>query len=98
MKRFPLSDPREAPAGTWIELLARLATHFNLLAQINRERRDLQKLDDRQLRDVGITREDANREASRPYWDVPVERMRTNEPRVEETPAPYPLVTMQPVS
>jgi uncharacterized protein YjiS (DUF1127 family) len=36
-----------------------------------RSRRRLAELDDRMLRDVGLTREEAGREAGRPVWDVP---------------------------
>jgi uncharacterized protein YjiS (DUF1127 family) len=33
-----------------------------------RQRRALLALDDRMLKDIGITRADAEREASRPFW------------------------------
>ena len=35
----------------------------------SRQREDLKDLDDRMLRDVGITREDADLEVRRAYWD-----------------------------
>ncbi|MBN2905196.1 MAG: DUF1127 domain-containing protein [Rhodobacteraceae bacterium] len=35
------------------------------------QRRRLAQLDDTQLRDIGVTREDARTEANRPVWDVP---------------------------
>ena len=35
-----------------------------------RERRQLQALNDRMLRDIGLAREDARREAARPFWDA----------------------------
>jgi len=34
-----------------------------------RQRRDLRELSDDQLRDIGVTRQDARREAARPFWD-----------------------------
>ncbi len=38
---------------------------------LRRQRRSLAKLDDRALNDIGITREQAEAEASRPIWDAP---------------------------
>jgi uncharacterized protein YjiS (DUF1127 family) len=37
--------------------------------EVARQRRSLLELDDRLLKDIGITRADAQREASRPFWD-----------------------------
>ncbi|MFN3662902.1 DUF1127 domain-containing protein [Yoonia sp.] len=36
-----------------------------------RQRRDLRDLDPHLLDDIGITRQDALREAEKPLWDVP---------------------------
>jgi uncharacterized protein YjiS (DUF1127 family) len=36
-----------------------------------RERRRLAEMPDHLLRDIGLTREQANAEAGRPVWDVP---------------------------
>lgn len=33
-----------------------------------RSRRQLARLDDRQLRDIGVSRTDADREAAKPFW------------------------------
>lgn len=33
-----------------------------------RQRRDLHELTDDQLRDIGVTRQEARREAARPFW------------------------------
>lgn len=41
------------------------------LFSLRRQRRDLATLDDHMLRDVGLTRQDAQRESGRPIWDVP---------------------------
>ena len=38
-----------------------------------RERRSLMQLDDRGLKDIGLSRADADREWNRPFWDVPCE-------------------------
>jgi len=37
--------------------------------QLARERRALGELDQRMLKDIGLRREDARREARRPFWD-----------------------------
>jgi uncharacterized protein YjiS (DUF1127 family) len=49
---------------TWSELQA----VFIEWRQRVRSRYDLMMLDDRQLRDVGLTRSDARNEASKPFW------------------------------
>ncbi len=44
------------------------------LAQMHavwRQRQSLRKLDDAALADIGLTRREAEREASRPIWDAP---------------------------
>lgn len=38
---------------------------------ISRQRRALARLDDRMLRDIGVSRASANRESNRPFWDLP---------------------------
>ena len=37
----------------------------------HRSRLDLNKLDDRLLEDIGVSRAEAKREAERPIWNVP---------------------------
>ncbi len=41
------------------------------LTALRAQRRQLASLDDHILRDIGISREDAEAEASRPLWDAP---------------------------
>jgi uncharacterized protein YjiS (DUF1127 family) len=41
------------------------------LFRLRRQRRQLARLDDRALEDLGLSREEALREAERPIWDVP---------------------------
>ncbi len=43
---------------------------WNVLS-LHRQRRALARLDARALEDIGITREQAEAEASRPVWDAP---------------------------
>lgn len=48
------------PLGAWL--------------RVARERRQLEGLTERQLRDMGIDPEAAAREAARPFWDLPKQR------------------------
>ena len=41
------------------------------LVAINRSRARLAVLDDHMLRDIGLSRDEALREADRPFWDAP---------------------------
>ncbi len=41
-----------------------------LAIEVARERRELAKLDDALLRDIGVTRDGAHREIRRSFWDV----------------------------
>jgi len=49
-----------------VKQVRRLVTHW---ATLRRERLDLAELDDRMLRDIGIDRITARREAERPFWE-----------------------------
>ncbi|THF62172.1 DUF1127 domain-containing protein [Pseudothauera rhizosphaerae] len=51
-----------------IELLRRLEAAIRALLQRRQGRRELLELDERLLRDVGISREQARREAAKPFW------------------------------
>jgi len=62
-----LISARRNPEGRRDPLVARLHRAFQRAAQ----RRELARLDDALLDDLGITREQAEREASRPLWDGP---------------------------
>ena len=43
---------------------------FSLLS-LHRSRVDLASLDEHMLKDVGLTKDEAKKEAERPVWDVP---------------------------
>jgi|APEBP8051072433_1049376.scaffolds.fasta_scaffold24148_1 uncharacterized protein YjiS (DUF1127 family) len=67
---MPLSSarslsPSRRPAGGLRGWLFRLA----VLLSANRSRRALRDLDDAILRDIGLTRDEALREAERGFWD-----------------------------
>jgi uncharacterized protein YjiS (DUF1127 family) len=47
-----------------LKLLARLIVSYRR----HRQRHDLAQLDDRMLRDMGLSRIDADRESGKPFW------------------------------
>lgn len=51
--------------------LSRLPALLLLFAAVSRSRKGLATLDDHLLQDIGLTREQALAEASRPGWDAP---------------------------
>ena len=59
-----------------LERLWRLASALGLALRVRRERRQLLALDDRALKDMGFDRGTAHREAARPFWDLPSDRLR----------------------
>ncbi|MGR2739612.1 DUF1127 domain-containing protein [Billgrantia sp. Q4P2] len=62
----PASDKRDWPLASLLWHWIRRVKHQ---VQLRRERTQLQELSDHQLRDIGLTRQQANREARRPFWD-----------------------------
>jgi len=69
------NHPASTPAGH-APVLSRLSTVANVVAQwlkrtyaVHQQRRALRGLNDRQLRDIGLERLEAEREASRAFWD-----------------------------
>jgi len=74
------SAPASTPKGH-IPVLSRLSTTTKATAQwlkraysVYLQRHSLQTLSDRQLRDIGLERLEADREASRAFWDLPTQR------------------------
>ena len=57
-------DRGQAP----ISLLHRLGTAYRLICERYRQRRQLMEMDNRQLKDIGTTREEAELEARKPIW------------------------------
>jgi len=53
--------------GRLLQMIGRLPTAY----RIYRERRALLSLSDRGLKDIGLSRADAYREATRPWWEIP---------------------------
>ncbi len=50
--------------------LVRFAHYFLTCLDVARQRRQLLALDERTLKDIGISRIDALREANRHFWDI----------------------------
>lgn len=67
-----IADTRNTSGGYPLPLLARFAVQFAAIVTTwdmkRRTRRQLLKLDDRLLHDVGIERDAAYTEARRPFW------------------------------
>ena len=56
--------------------IAHLIGTIEVALQVRRERRLLRGMDDRMLKDLGLNG-NAHAEASRPFWDVPADRLRS---------------------
>ncbi|WP_264210275.1 DUF1127 domain-containing protein [Leisingera thetidis] len=56
-----------APQRPSLSLLQRLRRHLS----VRRQRNQLATLDDRALKDIGLTRTDAEAEARRGFWSAP---------------------------
>ena len=57
--------------------IVRFLRAFELALQVRRERRMLLGMDDRMLKDLGLSGI-AHAEAGRLFWDVPIERLRAD--------------------
>jgi len=63
---------RAAPAARMLRNAAVwLALALLRWQELAQQRRRLLALDDRMLKDIGITRAEAMREGTRPFWDAP---------------------------
>jgi uncharacterized protein YjiS (DUF1127 family) len=63
-------SPRSANVGG-VSLLARASATLSLWRKRIREKRALERLDDRDLHDFGATRSDVEAELRRPFWRAP---------------------------
>ncbi len=61
-----LSHPRRLAGGELYVWAGAIRTWL----QCSRQRRALAELDDRMLRDIGVTRSQARREAAKPFWSA----------------------------
>ena len=53
-----------------IQKMSKVWTKIKLWKEVSKQRSDLKNLSDHFLKDIGISRVDAEREASRPFWDI----------------------------
>jgi len=67
----PCAAPSHSRALRTRSLFSRLFGLLDQSAALARQRRDLAALDDKMLRDIGVTRSQAMQEATRPFWDAP---------------------------
>ena len=56
---------------SWGQYLVRFAHYFLTSLDVARQRKQLLALDESALKDIGISRTDALREANRDFWDIP---------------------------
>jgi uncharacterized protein YjiS (DUF1127 family) len=63
-----------ARIGAFALLCGRAFSRIELAFQIARERRQLLALDANALKDIGLSRADADGEAGRRFWDLPYGR------------------------
>jgi uncharacterized protein YjiS (DUF1127 family) len=59
---------RPSPADHWRAWLSEAAATAWLWLDRGRSRRDLAELNDYELRDIGLTRVDAQYESAKPFW------------------------------
>ncbi|MFO1172247.1 MAG: DUF1127 domain-containing protein [Hyphomicrobiaceae bacterium] len=58
--------------GGLAHLAAGLLERLREMRRVAYQRRDLRDLDDRTLRDIGVSRIDVQREAGRHFWDIDI--------------------------
>jgi uncharacterized protein YjiS (DUF1127 family) len=64
-----LTEPRNAVLGSsLLTILDCWRTTFKLAYERHRQRKQLMEMDNRQLKDIGITPEEAEQEARKPIW------------------------------
>ncbi len=66
-----LSAPRSYVRRTTYQRGLRIAQYFLTCLEVARQRRELLALDERALKDIGLSRIDALREANASFWDIP---------------------------
>lgn len=66
------SDRTPLGLGGLAHLAAGLLERLREMRRVAYQRRDLRDLDDRTLRDIGVSRIDVQREAGRHFWDIDI--------------------------
>ncbi|MBO0750844.1 MAG: DUF1127 domain-containing protein [Bradyrhizobiaceae bacterium] len=70
-QRLPARSAGLAPAAGGVR---RLISVLDLALEVRRERRMLQSMDERALKDIGLSSSEAWAESCRWFWDLPCER------------------------
>ncbi|MDD1014853.1 DUF1127 domain-containing protein [Pseudomonas rubra] len=60
--------------GWFVHFTHSVAEHLMRWRQLHRERRELARLSDAALDDIGLSRADILREVERPFWDDPLKK------------------------
>ena len=63
-----LAAPRLTPAGGFGRLVTTALTRFSEWQERAEQRTHLAGMDERMLKDIGVTQVDAVREATKPFW------------------------------
>jgi len=66
--------PRNGPLTRAVAATTAAFLWLDRALRISRERRTLGALSDTALKDLGLTRSEAQREALRPFWDIDLRR------------------------
>ena len=68
----PVTFPKalRAVAGTPVRILLKMLDAYLAWAEVSRQRRALLALSDNMLKDIGISRAQADIEGSKPFWRV----------------------------
>ena len=75
MSNIPLALSRPwLCVAPWGGRLRHLRNSVLLAVQVRNERRALRALDERALKDLGVSRSVADGESGRAFWDLPVDR------------------------
>jgi|GEM_PF-991534 len=69
-------DSADSKSPSLLRRLGHLLAWVGLILQIRRERNQLAQLNDHQLRDIGITREQAGRESFKGLTSIPPNRLK----------------------
>jgi uncharacterized protein YjiS (DUF1127 family) len=72
----PVASHRRGSLRRVLRLLEEVWKAILRWHEVRRQRRALLELSDQMLKDIGISRADAMREAARPFWDTEVESWR----------------------
>ncbi len=70
IKLLTMRERQVLPAGRRISLMAMLVAWARESAERARQRHALARLSDFELRDIGLTRRDAEDETAKPFWRI----------------------------